>query len=179
MVHRAENIYAFYGKDLRPGGSLKPFASFDPGFETSIYGRLSAWSDPASPLLDTLVMGSKVFRTKECPDMTYGRAGRCLPCPDTLLSVSGSASCSFRPGGHMVLILCLALTICGAALCSGKALERKLKSGGLWWCWGFAFAFALLPIAAGPVDGRYGPTWLSSLLAAVALPAFAVERFQW
>ena len=57
----------------------------------------------------------------------------------------------------MVLILCLALTICVAALCSGKALERKLKSGGLWWCWGFACAFALLPIAAGPVDGRYGP----------------------
>ena len=81
MVHRAGKIYAFYGKDLRPGGSLKPFASFDPGFETSIYGMLSAWSDPASPLLDTLVVGSKVFSLpdKGVPRLWQGRALSPLP----------------------------------------------------------------------------------------------------
>ncbi|CAE7285277.1 unnamed protein product [Symbiodinium sp. CCMP2592] len=173
-------IFVYQGVDLAPGGSFQPSARFA-GANWAGSSILSAWAkDPSSRLPDVFIASPIVYEPQKCPDMTYGRGGECKPCPHTLLSLQGSGRCGFRSGGRVLLVLFLSSFLCCGALSIGFFLEPKLlsKKQIVAWCWGVAFVFVLCPVLKSCLfGGERGPAWLSAVLVAVVLGAFAAEHW--
>ncbi|CAE7251806.1 unnamed protein product [Symbiodinium sp. CCMP2592] len=171
------SILVYQPGDLEIG---RASAQFDPMREPH---SVAIWAkDQTQTLPDLLLAESIVFRPQKCPDQTYGQRGSCKPCPDGLLSLQGSQSCSFRSREYWVWLLLTSAGCCAASLVVGHQLGRRVFAsinGPESMKWGLG----LLSVAAASQVGSVlcqvhhtrGPLLWAATVSTVLLLLFSID----